>query len=1037
MNRHRTYLIAVLILSCAVTARAQYGPGDGSVVQPFQSRLNLPVPGVFWFGATAADTNASLGFYSGSYFTVGSKVQLYEDPLNGHWMLESRAHVVNLNGNLFCNVGLERSFHLAPANSDLGLGVWYDGDFDRPAVFGHTFNQVGVSGFIKSPLGDFRANGYIPVGTTDYLENIGPFVGNLIIIPGQDSGLQGFDMTYRMRPPQYGPLASYIDLGGYSYNSNLVHSFGGFKMRAGLQALNGLQINGEFNHDNLYRSTGFLQVVWLAGSAGPISGENSSGREFEPTPRNDHVVRFHRDRMIAINPVTGLPYNVIHVDNNNPAAGTGTFEDPFMTMALAQAGSSPNDVVFVHSSATNYGGITLQNGQLLLGAGVDHPLPIPGGTYVLPTAGFGTIPVINAVGPGVILAAGAVPNTVAGFQIQGAAGQDGIFGTGLTSGATLRDLTLVGGGGGAGSGINLQNSSGNFLMTNVAIQNFDGAGFNVVGGAPNIDFTGSIANTTGRAVQISNTTGGTINLAGTIGDMGGTGIQLLNDAGNVNVTASTLLQNSTGNGLDITGGTGNFTFSDLGITGAAGAAVFVQGGSSNTQITLSGTGIQNTAGRSIDIQNMTGGTVTLNPGGIVSDSGAGVFIANNTSTININTPVDVTTNTATAVTATGNTSVAFSDLDVVATDRAGVFAQNNGNFTISTGTIRTINGGGGGGTALTITNAVSGNANVSLVSLNAVNAMAGQDGVRLQNVTGTTSLGVTQINVTGGGNGIFANNAGTIATAVGSTASTTTNAVLNISNSTTALNFATLTSVNSVGSGVALNFLGAGSTLDVTGTTTITGAAQHGFLVNASNAVINLTGATITMNAPGQHGINLVNNATTSNFTLNGGTINMSTAAGSNGVNIVNSIATVNNTTFTNYSATGSPINVSATGGNTSTVLFNNNVMITNIGGTAINLSSNGAGSALNATVTNNRIVATANSIAANAAASSTLCLNAFGNNNLAGIPPVGNIAVTAAGGTTFNVTQLSALNLSAVNNGVGVTQAGSINFNAGPCPTP
>jgi hypothetical protein len=1036
MNRYRLALIAALVLSIAATARAQIGGEEGVTIQPFQSRLDLPIPGLWWFGATAADSNAGFGFESGSYFTIGNKVLLFEDPLNGNWMLESRVHAVEQNGNWFGNFGLERSFFLEPANTDLGLSVWYDGDFDRPEQFGHQFNQIGVSGFIKNPFGDFRANGYIPVGTTDYLEPIGPFTGNIILIPGQDSALQGFDMVYRIRIPQYGAIGGYVDLGGYSYRSTLVEPFGGFKMRAGVASVNGLQIVGEYNHDDVFKSTGFLQVVLAGGAAAPST--TSSGREYEPTPRNDHIVRFHRDRMIAINPVTGLPYNVIHVNNQVGGAGSGTFEDPFMSLALAQAGSMANDVIFVNSSPLNYGGIVLQNGQFLLGEGVNHSLPVPGGVFVLQTAGVPVPTLNNAVGPGVTLATGPNPNLVSGFQIQAGPGQDAIFGMNVVAGATLNDLVLVGGGGAAGSGINLQNSSGSFPMTNVAIQTFDGPAFNVVGGAPNINFSGSIINVIDRAVQITGTTGGTINMAGSINDNGGTGIQLLNTGGNVNISANTLLQNNPGNALDITGGTGNFTFSSLGIVNAGGAGVLVAGGTGNTAITLSGTGLTNVGGRAVDIQNMTGGSVTFNPGGIISDAGgAGIFVNNNNATISFNTPVDVTTNAATAVTATTNAAVSFADLDVLATDRAGVLAQNNNSFTIATGTITTVNGGGGGGTALTITNAVTGAANVNLVSLTAANAQAGQSGVLLQNLTGTTNLGVAAINVTGGGNGILANNAGTIATAVGSAAATTNNAVLNIANSTIAMNFNTLNSTNSLAQGVALTFLGAGSTLNVSGTTTITNALQDGFLVANSNAVINLTAVTINMNAAGRHGISLTNNAVTSNFTLNGGTINMNAANASNGVNIVNSIGTVNNTNISNIAATGSGISVASSGGSTSTVLFNNNTLTAGIGGNAITLASNGAGATLNATVTNNIIAATANSIAATATAGGTLHLNAFGNNNGAGIPPVGNIAITAAGGTTFNVTQLSTLDLSVQNNGVGVTQAGVINFNAGPAPVP
>ena len=514
-------------------------------------------------------------------------------------------------------------------------------------------------------------------------------------------------------------------------------------------------------------------------------------------------------------------------------------------------------------------------------------------------------------------------------------------------------------------------------------------------------------------------------------------------AGNVNVNSTTTITNSTVDGVNITGGSGTFTFSDLGIVNAAGAGVLIAGGVSNTTIALNGTGLQNNAGFAVDIQNMPGGSVTFNGGNVNDLGGSGLQILNNTlaNTITFNNPVDVNTGFGTAVTVMGNSTVNFADLDIIATDRAGLVATNNSNLTIGTGTVTTLNGGGGGGTAVSISNAVSGNVNVNFAAVNAVNAMPGQPGVFLNNLVGTTNLGTAQVVVTGAGataNGIRAFNAGTIVTAVGSAVATTGTAAINISGSTTNMNFNTVTSVGSVNNGVVLFNLGAGSTFNVAGVTTITGAAAHGFLVQNSNVAVSLNSVNINMTAAGQHGINLVNNPATSNFTLAGGnsTINMNAAVGSNGVNIINSIASITAANIQNIALTGSAINVVASAGNTSTVSLSGNTITTGIANHGITLTSTG-GSTLNATVTNNGIAVTALSMTAAANAGATLHLNASGNTNgTAGVPPTGNFSLTSAA-ATFNVTQLSGPDLQTVNNGVGLTIAGPINFNAGPAPTP
>ncbi|MEQ8784972.1 MAG: hypothetical protein RIC55_01680 [Pirellulaceae bacterium] len=1011
--------------------------------------MNLPIPGLWWFGGTAVDTNASLGFVSGSYFTVGSKVLLFEDPLSGSWMLESRAHVVEKNGNWFTNVGLERSFYLEPAYTDLGLGVWYDGDFDRPELFGHQFNQIGVSGFMKSPLGDFRVNGYIPVGTTDFVERIGPFVGNRILIPGQDSALTGFDSTYRLRLPAFERIGGFVDVGGYSYRSSLVPAFGGFKMRAGLMSLNGVQLTGEFNHDNVYKSTGFLQLVIAGGSAAPSSSQ--SGREFEPTPRNDHVMRFHRDRQIAFNPVTGLPYNVIHVDNSVGGPGTGTFEDPFATTALAQGGSAPNDVIFVNSNGIPYGQIVLQNGQFLLGQGVNHPLPLlGGGVFVMQTAG-GPLPIIvPAAGTdGVTLAAGPNPNTVAGFQINAAASRDAILASGVTSGAILRDLNLFGGGGITGSGINVMNSFGTFTITNTLIQNFGGPGFNLVNGAPNVNFNGTINNLTNRALQITGTTGGTATFDGTINDSGGTGIQLMNVGGNVNVAATTLLQNSTTNGLDIQGGTGNFTFANLGIMNAVGAGVLINGGSHNTSINFSGTGLQNAAGRAIDIQAMNAGSVTFSGGGIVNNPlGSGILIDNNANTpITFNNTVDVTTAAGTVpvtVTNNMNSPVSFADLDIVTTDATGLLATgNSGVFSVGTGSILVQNVGGGG-TALQVANSA---VNLNFFSTIASNSTGAGFGVNLMNLTGTTNLGVAQITTTGpalsNNTGIFAQNAGTILSSVGSTVTSTNAGAVNITGSTTNMNFSTITSSGTPAAntqGIALSSLGAGSTFNVLNQASISGNTSHAILVqNSTGTTVTFNRVVISMNAAGAHGINLFNNDAASTFTLSGGasTIDMMSAVGSSGVNIQNSRATITNATISNIAA-GLPnagINVIATGGGTSTVLLSANTVTNTINNNAIQLSSTG-NSVLNATVTSNSLVSTGFNALSAMQNTGLLHLNASNNSNGAAAAPGGGFFLQSLS-PTFNVTQLSNPDLSTQNFGVIVGEIGTINYNAGTPPLP
>ena len=111
-------------------------------------------------------------------------------------------------------------------------------------------------------------------------------------------------------------------------------------------------------------------------------------RDLEPTMRNDHIVRVTNEAAFVINPVTGQPYNVLHVNNQGgvQGSGDGTFERPFLTLLEAENASGEGDAIFVDSgdgTSRNYqNGIELKRNQLLLG---------DGGTYSVPNAQDGSL----------------------------------------------------------------------------------------------------------------------------------------------------------------------------------------------------------------------------------------------------------------------------------------------------------------------------------------------------------------------------------------------------------------------------------------------------------------------------------------------------------------------------------------------------------------------------------------------------------------------------------------------------------------------
>ena len=173
--------ICVLALTLALagawsaSALAQVGAvfvpdmaSSGNNGTPFLQRLhNSNFPALFWFSFTGTDEN--VGFL-GSYGTVGVKSRLGDsDVFGGRWLFEGRAHVSAKSGRFFSNLGVERVFTVAPANSDISFGVWWDWDNDKLPNSTQTYQQVGFSAKLKTPNFDLIANLYKPVRDKEIL----------------------------------------------------------------------------------------------------------------------------------------------------------------------------------------------------------------------------------------------------------------------------------------------------------------------------------------------------------------------------------------------------------------------------------------------------------------------------------------------------------------------------------------------------------------------------------------------------------------------------------------------------------------------------------------------------------------------------------------------------------------------------------------------------------------------------------------------------------------------------------------------------
>jgi hypothetical protein len=209
------------------------------------------------------------------------------------------------------------------------------------------------------------------------------------------------------------------------------------------------------------------------------------------------------------------------------------------------------------------------------------------------------------------------------------------------------------------------------------------------------------------------------------------------DAGTVTVNNATVDGNSLAAtaGIRIQNSNATFTIDqNTEIREVDGTDFFVDGGAGTINmngdiINSNVANIGDTIGRSVVIQNITGGTVTLTPNSSINDDNQGVLVTNNTGgTINFQGNNDLNTGGADAVTITNNSgaNITLSDLNIDTTTGNGFVAMGGGTLSVlgTTNTIDTVDGVGlriedmiiaATGVAFQSVNVTSGNTNAIIL----------------------------------------------------------------------------------------------------------------------------------------------------------------------------------------------------------------------------------------------------------------------------------------------------------------------------------
>ncbi len=550
------------------------------------------------------------------------------------------------------NVGFGYRYRLFDTDRFVGGSFWYDID----DTTGQLFHQIGLGFETYGSNWDFRSNFYLPVGITEQDFQIAVtnqrFVGNQIVYDGSRThgeAMEGVDLEFGVPfPTQFGARHRVTaNVGGYWFFGDKFDDIQGVKCRIEGNLTERVAMQVEATHDDTFDTNVMLGIsIEFPGVSSRRDSETQTmvrqANEF--SRRNYNIIVSRQEdvqtNVTAINSSTGQPYDVQHVSSTAGGPNLGTVDDPYQTIAAAQAAGG--DIIFVHAGSVLSAPLVMAAGDTILGEGVDHLISYGSyGSFLLPTATTGTVvPTLQGVaGTAVTLASN---STLAGFTIDSPSGH-GIFGNAV-AGVTLRDIDVVNA---ALDGILLQQMAGSNTFTNVNVRGASGSALHIDGGTADVAFQGAIENTTGRALVVENTTAGEIDLeAATIDGDGGEGILFDNANGNVALGTANVL-NSTGTGISVQDSAGTLTFNDVHVENSASTGIDVQNASGSVGFgTLAADGINGARGLSIvdssaevsinnldlSVQNATalhvrnGGLTTITGGTIASTGGSAVDI---------------------------------------------------------------------------------------------------------------------------------------------------------------------------------------------------------------------------------------------------------------------------------------------------------------------------------------------------------------------------------------------------------------------------
>ncbi|UUO06785.1 hypothetical protein M4951_00390 [Blastopirellula sp. J2-11] len=437
-------IACIVVLSLAAPASAQQQndeiqPGVISGTSTFASPYSNGLWGEYFPRVSVQHRTEGAG-YDYSFTDFRAWVPLYESYDAKSLTFFDGAFLLANDQNVGMNAVVGQRFYSDNYGRTFGGYVGYD----NRDTGNQTVGQV-VTGFESLGQIDFRVNGYFPTSTDPTQSGASGFLDptyvgyniQLTQLTQYEVAMKGFDAELGGALPHVGDyLRAY--LGTYNFQGSGSPQAWGWKTRFESHVTDRMRFYLTVSDDQVFdTNVVFGAAFFFPGSSARRVPQYDSyvNKMDEPIIRNEAVVvnKISQSQLVnATNTVTGADQHVIHVDPDAVAMGDGTVENPYNALQLAQAGSQPNDIIFVHPRADNTAtnltqSFVLQENQRLLGSTTQHMFTATQGTFDLPGYEAGNRPTLDSAGVGVTLANN---NEVSGFRFSNTGG-DSIAGSGI------------------------------------------------------------------------------------------------------------------------------------------------------------------------------------------------------------------------------------------------------------------------------------------------------------------------------------------------------------------------------------------------------------------------------------------------------------------------------------------------------------------------------------------------------------------------------------------------------------------------------